>query len=99
MSSTNLRAAILIISDTASADASTDKAGPALASLFAESAAQQWDVAETKIVPDDVGEIQRAVVGWCDGPGVGGEGVVNLVVTSGGTGFAVKDRTPEVSLL
>jgi gephyrin len=37
-------------------------------------------------------EIQRAVTGWTDG-----EDFANLVVTTGGTGFAVKDVTPEVS--
>jgi gephyrin len=98
-----LRAAILIISDTAFADNSTDKAGPTLREVFSTNSSPSWEVVETKIVPDDVLEIQRAVMGWCDGthqdyeegsPGVSG---VNCVVTCGGTGFARRDLTPEVS--
>jgi gephyrin len=87
-----LKVAILIISDTASKDATTDRAGPALETVFAELGNEQWEVAETKIVPDDVLEIQRCITSWSDRD----EGRMNLVVTSGGTGFAMKDRTPEV---
>ncbi|KAE9972456.1 hypothetical protein EG327_009499 [Venturia inaequalis] len=86
-----LRAAILIISDTAFADTSTDKAGPTLQEVFTSTPATSWEVVETRIVPDDVVEIQRAIVGWTDS---GDEGV-NCVVTSGGTGFARRDLTPE----
>ncbi|KIW00428.1 uncharacterized protein PV09_07958 [Verruconis gallopava] len=86
-----LRAAILIISDTASKDASTDRTASALQSVFTSSGNDQWVIAETKIIPDDVLVIQRSVMDWTDNS----ESGVNLVVTSGGTGFAVKDLTPE----
>ena len=88
-----LKAAILIISDTASKDASTDRAIPALEAVFSEAGHDQWDITEKKIVPDDILEIQRSITSWTDHE----SSKVNLVVTSGGTGFAVKDRTPEVS--
>jgi gephyrin len=91
-STVKLTAAILIISDTASADAITDRSSPALKAVFAESGNEQWDVAEVKIIPDDVLEIQRCISAWCDKQ----DGKLNLVITSGGTGFAVKDWTPEV---
>ncbi|KAF1810511.1 hypothetical protein P152DRAFT_460651 [Eremomyces bilateralis CBS 781.70] len=84
-----LRAGILIVSDTATKDPSTDRTIPLLKELF-RSVSSQWDIAETLIVPDNVLEIQRAVRLWTDG-----EVVMNLVVTSGGTGFALKDQTPE----
>ena len=89
-----LKAAILIISDTASKDASTDRAIPTREAVFSEAGNGQWDFAEKKIVPDDVLEIQRSIQAWSDDV----DSRVNLIVTSGGTGFAVKDRTPEVSL-
>ena len=89
---TKLRAAILIISETAAKDASTDKCIPALQSVFAAKAGDKWTFDKTRIVTDSVLDIQRAVTGWCDG-----EDFVNLVVTSGGTGFTGKDVTPEVS--
>lgn len=90
MSNKKLRAAILIISDTAYADPSTDKAGNVLDETFLADGGDQWVVAERRIIPDDVLAIQRAVTGWCDG-----EESMNLVITTGGTGFAVKDQTPE----
>lgn len=92
-SSSTLRAAILIISETASKDPSTDKGIPALQQTFAEKGGDQWQANDTKIVTDNVLDIQRAITAWTDGADP-----VNLIVTSGGTGFAQKDVTPEVSL-
>jgi len=87
-----LRAAILIVSETASKDPSTDKGIPALQEVFNQKGGEKWDFSETKIVPDNVLDIQRRLTEWTDG-----ESPVNLVVTSGGTGFTGKDVTPEVS--
>lgn len=95
---TKLRAAILIISQTASEDPSTDKCIPVLRDVFRDLGNDQWDVVDTAIVPDSVREIQKCVRRWADDgveEKIGDEGVVNLIVTSGGTGFAVKDVTPE----
>lgn len=91
MADTKLRAAILIVSDTAFKDPSTDKAGIALRETFVSEGGDKWDSPQTKIVPDDVLEIQRSICQWADG-----EDFFNLVLTTGGTGFAVKDNTPEV---
>ncbi|KAJ8604756.1 hypothetical protein MRB53_041661 [Persea americana] len=107
MSSNRLRAAILIISETASNDASTDKCIPALKDVFAAEKSQhdgteieRWDVPATQIVRDDVLAIQTAVKQWTDVVDSGNSSVgnvMNLIVTSGGTGFAKADVTPEVS--
>ncbi|KAF2103147.1 hypothetical protein NA57DRAFT_32315 [Rhizodiscina lignyota] len=85
-----LKAAILVISETASKDPSTDKAIPALSEVFSQSGGGQWEVSKTQIVPDSVLDVQRSIQQWTDG-----ENPLNLIVTSGGTGFAVKDVTPE----
>ncbi|KAL9594831.1 MAG: hypothetical protein Q9179_005227 [Wetmoreana sp. 5 TL-2023] len=90
MSNGKLTAAILIISDTAFQEPSTDKAGGLLSNAFTEEGGDQWIVNEQQIVPDDVLAIQRQVTRWCDG-----ENYLNLVVTTGGTGFTGKDNTPE----
>jgi hypothetical protein len=87
-----LRAAIIVVSDTASKDALTDKCIPALREVFQQDGQDRWETAQTKIVADDVSAIQKAITGFTDGTDS-----VNLVVTSGGTGFAQKDVTPEVS--
>ncbi|KAL8854392.1 MAG: hypothetical protein Q9221_000879 [Calogaya cf. arnoldii] len=89
-SNEKLSAAILIVSDTASKDPSTDKAGSVLTDAFSQDGNNQWIVSETYIVPDDIVAIQRQVVQWCDG-----EKSPNLIITTGGTGFAPRDNTPE----
>jgi gephyrin len=86
---TALKVALLIVSDTASQDASTDKSTSALRSVFESSELVKWQVVETAIVPDDTDQIQRYIKLWSD------EKNINCILTSGGTGFAVKDKTPE----
>lgn len=93
-SNTHLKAAVLIVSETASKDPSTDKGVPALQDVFAQKGGDKWTCSRTKIVPDSVLDIQRAISEWTDG-----EDAVNLVLTSGGTGFTQKDNTPEVTKL
>jgi gephyrin len=85
-----LKAAILVVSDTAFHDPSKDRSGAILYDTFAAEGNEQWIVQHTDIVPDDVLQIQSAVLRWCDDGNY-----VNLVVTTGGTGFAVMDCTPE----
>ncbi|KIW81871.1 hypothetical protein Z517_04897 [Fonsecaea pedrosoi CBS 271.37] len=92
-----LRPAILVVSDTAAADPSTDKSIPILKDVFSQDGNGKWDEPLFEIVKDDVLEIQRVVRGWTDSETetTNGGGVVNLVVTTGGTGFARRDFTPE----
>jgi gephyrin len=94
MNTSKLRAAILIISETASQDPSSDKCTTILQDVFETVGNDQWEVSVTQIIPDDILEIQRFVTRWTDG-----EDSVNLIISSGGTGFALKDSTPEVKLL
>jgi gephyrin len=86
-----LKATILIVSTTASKDPSADSSGAILKDVFEQEGGGKWEVVGTKIVADEVLAIQRNIMNWAD-PGDG----VNLIVTTGGTGFAVHDGTPEV---
>lgn len=88
---TRLKASIIVISETASRDPSTDKCIPFLREAFETEGSGRFDSSDTAIVPDDIQQIQRAILQRTDG-----NDCSNLVVTSGGTGFAQKDVTPEV---
>ena len=90
MSKTRLKAAILVVSTTAAKDASKDASDSALRGIFENEGGGNWDVVETKIVTDDVLQIQKQVMQWTDGPEP-----VHFILTTGGTGFAVADYTPE----
>ncbi|GAO49446.1 hypothetical protein SAICODRAFT_66413 [Saitoella complicata NRRL Y-17804] len=83
-----MKVGVLTVSETASRDATTDRSGPVLVELF-ESDPDNWAVTQKAIVPDDIDKIRNTVKEWCDTE------ELNLIVTSGGTGFAVTDVTPE----
>lgn len=89
---TRLRPAILVVSETASRDPATDKAGSILREAFISEGDDKWTEPLIEIVPDDATKIELAVRRWTDDE----KNYVNLVLTTGGTGFAVKDITPEV---
>ena len=93
MAGSPLKAALLIVSTTAAKDPSTDASGSILRTVFEQEGGGKWEVSETEIVPDDVTQIQRQIMLWADSPVQG----INLILTTGGTGFAVSDNTPEVS--
>lgn len=84
-----LRVAILTISDRSSRGERPDHSGPALASAIVSNS---WQVAATAIVPDDAPEIQACLLRWCASQ------QIDLILTTGGTGFAPRDITPEVTL-
>lgn len=88
--SQQLKAAILIVSTTVAQGLTTDATEQALRSVFDEDGAGKWHVVDVKVVEDSALQIQKHVTAWADNDSV------NLVVTTGGTGFAVSDQTPEV---
>lgn len=88
-----LKAAILIVSTTASKDPSADSSVRILKDVFEREGGGKWEVVKTKIVGDEVLDIQRIIMNWADQ-----QDAVNLIISTGGTGFAVHDSTPEVSI-
>lgn len=79
-----LNIAVLTISDTR--DASNDTSG----GLLAERATSAGhNLIEHVIVKDNIEQIRSKVIAWIDSPDV------DIVVTTGGTGFSAKDLTPE----
>lgn len=79
-----LNAAVLTVSDSAARGERIDLSGPAVAETLKQ---RSFVVVATEIVADDQAAIQQAIVELA--------GKVRLVVTTGGTGIAERDVTPE----
>ncbi len=82
--STAVRVAVLTISDTR--DEESDTSGSLLAERVTGAG---HELADRRIVRDDVGEIRAVVEGWAR------SGEVEVIVTTGGTGLTGRDVTPE----
>lgn len=82
-------AAVLTVSDTAYANNLLDKSGPAAAEFLE---ARGYHVPSTEIVPDDTQLIRQSITAWANDR----THPVDLIVTTGGTGFSARDVTPEV---
>jgi molybdopterin adenylyltransferase len=83
-----LRFGVLTVSDRSARGERADASGPALAELIA---AQGWSVKRTAILPDEMQALQDTLSGWADG------GELDVILTTGGTGFARRDVTPEAT--
>lgn len=83
-----MRVAILTVSDAGARGERADTSGD-LAQQWAT--AHGYAIADRALVPDDTTQIVSALAGWCDGD------VADLVLTTGGTGLAPRDVTPEAT--
>eukprot|EP00095_Tigriopus_kingsejongensis_P008973 maker-scaffold334_size202906-snap-gene-1.38 protein:Tk08973 transcript:maker-scaffold334_size202906-snap-gene-1.38-mRNA-1 annotation:"Gephyrin" len=79
---------ILTVSDSCSQGTSQDKSGPVLKEIIE---ANGWRVVEMKTVPDEIQDIRDCLLDWSDNR------ELNLILTTGGTGFAQRDVTPEAT--
>lgn len=82
------RIAIVTISDRASAGLYEDRSGPAIEAWLKAALTTPY-VAERLVVPDGVNSVAEALAAICD------DGRADLVLTTGGTGPAPRDLTPE----
>jgi molybdopterin adenylyltransferase len=83
------RVGILTISDRAAAGQYEDRAGPAIRDVVSSQLGAE--VAEYAVVMDDQVTIERTLIAWAD------ERHLDLILTTGGTGFAPRDVTPEAT--
>ena len=83
------RAAVITVSDRSFRGERPDFAGPLVAELLNRAG---YEVVSTAIVPDEQVEIEAVLCAVADSGGA------DLLVTTGGTGFAPRDVTPEATL-
>lgn len=83
-----IRVGILTISDRSARGERKDASGPALVEA---ANAQGWEVVRQAVVPDDLMRIRDELAYWAD------RGDVDLILTTGGTGFSPRDVTPEAT--
>ena len=85
---TMIRAVVITVSDRSSRGEQDDVSGAVLIELLKESGAQ---VVASEIVPDDLTPLSEKLCMYAD------RSDVNLIVTTGGTGFSPRDNTPEAT--
>lgn len=83
-----MRIAILTVSDAGSKGERADVSGDTIAGWARQRGAT---IAARTIVPDDTSRIAATLVAWCDADDA------DIVLTTGGTGLAVRDVTPEAT--
>ncbi|GAA0324632.1 MogA/MoaB family molybdenum cofactor biosynthesis protein [Bacillus carboniphilus] len=82
------RVAIVTISDKGSKGERKDESGPLLAQLAKEI---RGDIVSTLIIPDDFNQIEESLISLAD------HSKCDLILTTGGTGLAERDITPEAT--
>jgi len=83
-----IRFGILTLSDRSSRGEREDSSGPALAHLIQT---EGWSVIKQSLLPDDESTIRQILIDWTD------DNEVDVILTTGGTGFAPRDVTPEAT--
>ncbi|KAF7230768.1 transcript variant X2 [Nothobranchius furzeri] len=86
-----IRVGVLTVSDSCFRNLAEDRSGINLKDLVHDPSLLGGMISAYKIVPDEIDEIKETLVDWCD------EKELNLILTTGGTGFAPRDVTPEAT--
>lgn len=83
-----IKVGVITVSDTASVDAAADRSGPTIQEIVRK---RGHGCVRSTILPDDEQQIRETVKNWCNDA----ENTVDWIISTGGTGFGVRDRTPE----
>ncbi|XP_071414193.1 gephyrin isoform X6 [Pithys albifrons albifrons] len=84
-----IRVGVLTVSDSCFRNLAEDRSGINLKDLVQDPSLLGGTISAYKIVPDEIEEIKETLIDWCD------DKELNLILTTGGTGFAPRDVTPE----
>lgn len=82
-------AAVITLSDKGAAGEREDKSGPAIVEMLTEAG---YDIVETLLLPDGIQPLRTQLERLAD------QRQVNLILTTGGTGFSERDLTPEATI-
>lgn len=82
-------AAVITLSDKGFRGERGDKSGPTAVAMLQEAG---YEVVETLIIPDEPAMLKKELIRLADGR------QVDLILTSGGTGFSMRDHTPEATM-
>jgi molybdopterin adenylyltransferase len=80
---------VITVSDRSSRGKREDQSGPALTEAVKM---KGWQVVRTIIVPDEMAQLVTTLTRWAD------ESQMDVILTTGGTGFSPRDITPEATL-
>lgn len=83
------RTAVVTLSDKGYAGEREDKSGPLIREMIEK---EGYEAAEMILLPDDQKRIEEKLIELCD------EKKMDLILTTGGTGFSPRDCTPEATL-
>ena len=83
------RAAVITLSDKGARGERKDESGPAAAQMLADAG---YEILETILLPDEPELLKKELCRLAD------QRQADLVITSGGTGFSPRDRTPEATM-
>ncbi len=83
------QAAVITLSDKGARGEREDKSGPAIVERLEEAG---YEVAETLLLPDGPLPLKAQLIRLCD------QRQLDLILTTGGTGFTPRDQTPEATL-
>ncbi|XP_059354147.1 gephyrin b isoform X2 [Carassius carassius] len=86
-----IRVGVLTVSDSCFRNLAEDRSGVNLKDLVHDPSLLGGTISAYKIVPDEIDDIKETLIDWCD------EKELNLILTTGGTGFAPRDVTPEAT--
>jgi molybdopterin adenylyltransferase len=86
-----MRVGILTISDRSSRGERADDSGPLIREFASGRLSAQIVDAQVAVIPDELALIRDTLAAWCD------HGRLDIIFTTGGTGFAPRDVTPEAT--
>lgn len=89
MSDFHYRVAVLTASDKGSRGERADQSGPLIRELVEQAG---YTAADYLILPDEQQQISEQLLRWCE------SGEIDLILTTGGTGFSPRDCMPEATL-